>query len=279
MEKVILIISMFLLASSVCVIAAEQSRELVKIGEPLLVSKGQVYESVLAVGSSATIEGTVKYDVVAVGGSVDLKPYSVVKGNVVSVGGEIRRHAKAKVLGNINEMNMPGLLPFITFAVQNIKIDSYWHYAIYSLMGFLAFLGLGVLAVVLFPKASSNLSGYVLKSPFKSFLWGILGLILIVPIILLLAISILGIFLIPVWGILVFAAFAFGYFAVAMLVGRRVFDSLNKDAGQIWQVIVGLCLLSLIGFVPIIGAVVKMICGIMGAGAVIATRFGAESHS
>ena len=127
---------------------------MVKIGEPLMIEKGQVYESVFVVGSSATIEGIVKNDVMAIGGSVDLKPYSVVKGNVVSVGGAIRKNAKAKVLGSMNEMNMPGLLPFITFAVQNIKIDNFFNYAIYSLMGFLAFLGLGVLAAALFPKGS-----------------------------------------------------------------------------------------------------------------------------
>ena len=102
------------------------------------------------------------------------------------------------------------------------------------------------------------------------FLWGILGIILIVPLAVMLAISIIGIALIPLEILAVFLATLIGYIAVAIIIGKKLLTALNKDnPAVILSAILCILILWLIGLIPIFGGIVKVIAVIIGFGEVI----------
>ena len=97
------------------------------------------------------------------------------------------------------------------------------------------------------------------------------------PVIVLLAISVIGIILIPVWVILVVVVGFFGYVGAAHLVGKKVLEALKIDAKTMMaQVLTGVVVLAVVGFVPLFGFVIKFIVGCMGMGGVILTKFGTK---
>jgi hypothetical protein len=108
------------------------------------------------------------------------------------------------------------------------------------------------------------------NEPIMMFLWGIFGIILIVPLAVMLAISIIGIALIPLEILAVFLATLIGYIAVAIFIGKKLLTALNKDnPAVILSAILGVLILWLIGLIPIFGGIVKAIAVIIGFGAVI----------
>ena len=62
---------------------------------------------VVAVGGSVAIEGTVKGDVVAVGGGVHLDESASIAGDVVTVGGGLSRNPNASVKGDVTTQSGP----------------------------------------------------------------------------------------------------------------------------------------------------------------------------
>ncbi|MDD5170784.1 MAG: hypothetical protein PHN75_18350, partial [Syntrophales bacterium] len=111
-------------------------------------------------------------------------------------------------------------------------------------------------------------------------LWGILGLIVVVPLAILLTISVIGIVLIPLEIILVVCASLLGLIAVSRLIGEKAYLLFfrRSDQHMIRQTFWGLVIIWLIGWIPVIGWMIKVIAITVGLGAVIYTRFGTAFH-
>lgn len=103
----------------------------------------------------------------------------------------------------------------------------------------------------------------------KSFFWGVLTTLLIVPFFMLLAISIIGIFLIPVVFTALILAVIIGFIAFGSLVGNFVISRLFRNAKKslVKETLLGLSLLWLLGWAPFyIGMVVKVLAITFGLG-------------
>jgi hypothetical protein len=148
---------------------------------------------------------------------------------------------------------------------------------ILSILKFIGFLILAIILTAFFSNQLKAVSANVEKNMLQTFLYGLLVIILFVPVIILLTISLAGIPLIPVWVILVAVAGVFGYTAAAGVVGRKVLKTikLNKRTLLI-EILVGITILFLLGLLPILGAIVKMVVLLWGIGAVALTRFGTQ---
>ena len=95
------------------------------------------------------------------------------------------------------------------------------------------------------------------------------------PIAALLAISIIGILLIPLEILLVALAFIIGYIASAIFIGQNILLSFKKVSTHLFvDAIIGILILFVVGLVPIVGQVVKILFLVAGFGAVVTTRFG-----
>jgi hypothetical protein len=147
-------------------------------------------------------------------------------------------------------------------------------WAAISLMVLLGFLGLSILLVALIPGNMGSAVSALERSFGSMLLWGVFWIIMIAPIALLLAISIVGIVLIPVQVLVVSLAFLIGYIVSAIYIGKSVFMSLKKASVPFVDAIFGILILHAVGFVPVFGSVVKAIFLIAGFGAVVKTKFG-----
>ncbi len=153
------------------------------------------------------------------------------------------------------------------------------HFVFFKILNFVGFLFLALLVVIFFEKYLFKVAHVIEKKPWYSFFMGLLGLVLIVPIALLLVISIIGIFLIPIEVITILLMFLLGYISFAYLLGHKIFVHLKKqDSLAIWKVLIGVTVLWFICWIPIIGWLIKLIIMILGFGGVITSFLLKEKH-
>jgi predicted membrane protein len=101
-------------------------------------------------------------------------------------------------------------------------------------------------------------------------LWGLLGVVLVVPVAALLAVSVVGIVLIPFEMLGVALAVLVGYVALAIVVGRKAAEAFKKpDISVVLAALAGLLLLWIASWVPIVGWIVKVLAAVVGLGGVI----------
>jgi hypothetical protein len=277
-KKTILILVAGLLLCFVTTVGAESSN-VVKIGSDVTIEEGTKVQNVLAIGGQVTVDGVVENNIVALGGSVVLTRTAVVRGNVFALGGIIVRGRGAEVHGNVTEINADDISSAIANALSEEWEGWSWIFAIVSVAIFLGILLLTVLTVFLIPKPVRLIATAVREKPFKVTIWGLAGLVLVVPLAVLLAVSVVGIVLIPLEMAIVLCAILIGFISVSQLVGQRLFTILKRqDQSLMRETIWGLIILWLIGWIPYVGWMIKVCAIVLGLGSVLLTRFGTNQH-
>ena len=252
-------------------LAEAEGRTIVKFWSDIVVEEGMRVRDAVAIGGNVTVDGIVEHDAVAVAGSVILGSKAVVGRNVVSVGGAIEKAEGAVVRGDLTEVSIPGMSSVLRSVSWPSWEELRWVFGIISLVAFVGFLALALVIVAVFPKPVGLISSAVEDSPLKVTLWGLLGVLLIVPLAIFLAVSVVGIVLIPLEMFIVVCAFLVGYIAVAQLIGKKIVTALRRpDRPMLWETLWGLIILWMIGWVPILGWLVKAIVALLGLGGVIA---------
>ena len=260
----------FILVSSAS-FAFAKSQDIVKMNSDIEISKDMVANDVVAIGGNVTVAGKVEGSVVVVGGSAILKPKAYVAQEVVVVGGDIVKDPTAQIEGKTTQIYVPHFIPSF-----NSILKGRWLFlwtAVSTLM-LLGFLGLTIVVVALIPEHMGTIVNALEHSFIVMLLWGILWMVLIVPIAILLAISIIGIALIPLEILLAILAMIIGYIASAVFIGKSVLLSFRKVSLPFIDAILGILILFVVGFVPVLGPVLKVLFLIAGFGAVLTTRFG-----
>jgi len=277
-KKTALFLILGLFFYSVSTVSADSSN-IVKIGSDVTIEEGTKVRNVLAIGGQITIDGVVDNHIVAIGGSVVLTGKAVVGGSVFCIGGIIVKGRGAEVYGNLTEINADDISAAIANALSEEWEGWSWIFAIISISIFLGVLLLTFLTVFLIPKPIRLISSAIKEKPLKVTVWGLAGLVLIVPLAVLLAISVVGIVLIPLEMTIVLCAVLVGFIAVSQLVGRKLFTVLKRhDQSMVRETIWGLIILWLIGWIPYVGWIVKMCAIVLGLGGVLLTRFGTNQH-
>lgn len=272
----VLLLLVLVAASGFAVIKGleKEIQSLVKVGESITVPEGAEVKSAVSVGGSVTVYGQVDKDVVAVGGSVYLKDSAMVGGDVVAVGGKIMREPGAIVKGDTVEVAIAGIAPAVSFFTRGGILKGM---AIFGLLSFIGFLILAIVLVALFTPQLGRVSANLEADLLKTFLIGLLIAVLFIPVAVVLAVSIVGIVLIPVWVMVVAAAGIFGYIAVGHLLGKKTLRAFRiAGKSMMIETLTGVVLLCLVGLIPIGGFLIKMIAALCGLGGVYQTRFGTK---
>jgi len=278
-KKTVLILVAGLLLCFVTTVGAESSN-VVKIGSDVTIEEGTKVHNVLTIGGQVTVDGVVENNIVALGGSVVLTRTAVVRGNVFALGGIIVRGRGAEVHGNVTEINADDISSAIANALSEEWEGWSWIFAIVSVAIFLGILLLTVITVFLIPKPVRLIAAAVREKPFKVTVWGLAGLVLVVPLAVLLAVSVVGIVLIPLEMVIVLCAVLIGFISASQLVGQKLFAILKRqDQSMMRETVWGLIVLWLIGWIPYVGWMVKMCAVILGLGGVLLTRFGTNQHT
>lgn len=105
--------------------------------------------------------------------------------------------------------------------------------------------------------------------------WGLLASFLAIPLMVLLAITIIGIPLIIIEIIVLAAAVILGYAGIANMVGDRIIAVASaKKANPLGAIAVGVLVIGLIRMIPFLGLLVSLVVYIFAIGAALVTRFG-----
>ena len=257
-------------------IAGAQAKEIVKFGSDVIVDEGMTVKEVVVFGANITINGTVRKDVVAIGGNIFLGPTAKVGKEVVSIGGAIHKETGAQIGEDEVELNIPGLSSLIGFSAATNWVG--WALA-FKVLSFIGFLALALIIVALVPRPFGLVSSNVQQNIMKVTLLGILGLIVLVPLAVFLAITVIGLPLVALEVFFVGIAFLVGYIAIAQLIGDKIAALLKRPAlNALWVTLIGLLALWLIGWVPFLGSMVKAVVILLGFGGVLATLYNSRKR-
>jgi hypothetical protein len=277
MKKTFIVLMLIITIGFAANVQAENAT-IFKIGEDITVEQGVRINHVLAINGQITVSGTVEGNVIAIGNSIVLTRKAVVKGNVFTFGGVIVMGKGAEVQGTITEINSSNISDVITRVLSDEWEGWSWVFAIFSLTIFFSVLIIAILIVVLIPKPIRVIAASIQEETVKITLWGLLGMVLVVPLAILLTISVIGIVLIPLEMILVVSAGLLGFIALSQLLGQKLYALFKRPPQPILrETFWGLVVLWLIGWIPYVGWMVKVLALMMGLGSVIYTRFGSHS--
>jgi len=205
--------------------------------DDVYIERGQVVEGdITVVGGDATVDGAIHGDLTVIGGTIDERPGALITGRVRQ-GGE---------------------------AARTIVSD-----------GGIAW-KIGLAAVVLlffliFPLRTRMALDRVEKHPGLCTAVGLVGWIAVIPVALLLAITVVLIPLIVVEVLAVVAALFVGTAALALLVGRRLYELMSPrtTAPPLLALLLGLTLITAAELVPVVGALIMVLVGVVGLGATV----------
>jgi len=264
--------------------AGETLRNLTVVGGDVVLEAGStIQDHVFLFGGQLTINGQVQEDVHAYGGQLNLGRTAVVGGAVSMLGAQLDRADGAQVGG---EVSTGTLTPF-NFRLPHIPNGNN---TAAGVLGQVLWLGaqtvgltlLALLAVLLAPKVIERAGDAALGRPWEAGGVGLLIAIVTRPILVAIAITIIGI---PVSLLLVLLAVAlltFGWIAVGLEVGKRLAVAFQADWPLVVDATLGTMLLSLIangiGLTPCIGWIVPVVVGFVGMGGVILSGFGSRPY-
>ena len=273
---------------------------------------GQVYGdvSILTGGSITLYEGSFVEGNVVAGGDIDLQENSHVEGSVTSFGGKIGIAESAVVEGAVGNIGSP------TQAWENLINVNAPHAPGTGNFGqhlspfgrFFGWLGLGIFSAIvlalavglaaLFPRRIRVSSATLEAEAGPSVVVGIIAALLTFPLFgiasLVLAITIVGIVLIPVLAALLLIAFLFGFVVVSQWLGNRLYDTArhaestytprqSQPATLIIEVLLGASVILASTVLPAIflpGWITGMLLGIIyvisciGIGSAVLSKFG-----
>src|SRR5262249_54488473 len=136
---------------------------------------------------------------------------------------------------------------------------------------------IAVLIAVAFPGALMRIVTYLVNRPGLSALGGLALLLGFVPLCVLLAVTIIGIPLIPVAVMLLVALFLFGFTVSAAWLGERLpVSQEHRTPGK--SVAWGAAILVVVSLIPWIGTAALIIVAAMAAGATMLSRFGRRAE-
>src|SRR5215204_91495 len=263
-----------------------------RIGQSFNLKQGEVARSVHVVGGDATIEGTVEDDVVVVLGRVQLAPTAIVQGSLVVVGGNVKVAEGARVnremfvLGGFDGAQnfaaggdqvvigtaalgsaLSGLVPWLIrglLMARPIVPDLWW---VWWVAG--TFFIINLLLNLLFDGPIRGGTSVLRSTPLSAFTTGLLVLLLFGPVCFLLAVSIVGIAVIPFLLFALLIAALLGKIAFARWVGMTILHQEDPEdrLQSLRSFLIGSAVMCIAYMIPVAGLITWAMAGVFGLGA------------
>jgi uncharacterized RDD family membrane protein YckC len=270
----------------------------VMVGDDFVLKEGEVANDVVVVSGNATINGRVTGDLVVVGGkarvlgkvdgelvvilgSASLEAAAEIGSDVTVVGGTLTREPGSKIDGTPHVVSRLGILPKFE-ALQSYTVNALmqarpiapqvgWMWGIVGI-----FLLLYLLIAVLFPRPIQACVDTLEKRPIGSFFMGILLFVLLAPLTFLLAVSVVGIPVIPFLFCAMIVAYLFGKVSVYRFAGTQVGRQFHVAIFQLPLVafLIGALIFCLLYMIPVLGFLVWGAVIPFGMGAAALAAFG-----
>jgi len=263
---------------------------LILIGGQAIVSDGaRITGDLVILGGQADISGQVDGDVLLIGAHATLQSTAIVNGDVQSFSSILTQDAGAKIAGEINDLGNPKSIkpPAHTQSSQPLKPlgDLKLNFSPIAQVTGSAFQGFfqaifAMLVALVFPRPLSRVAKVIHTDLLRTTAIGLLCALLAPGLILLTAITLIGI-PVAVFLILVLVmASVFGYFAIGTEIGNRIAATFKAP----WHIAVrsgvGTMLLALVsallGRLGPGGIILIILISLLGLGSVVRSRFGSR---
>lgn len=227
---------------------------------------GTIDGDLAVIFGNITINGTVDGNVASIFGNITVGTNGVIEGSAAAVAGRVKRLPGSVVEGEIasidgpfNIINSADFIPLVTIS---------------SIVGLMVFFGLSSLLLLLIPDRIMLMAESSPVKIWRRFGIGIACYLMFVPAIIALAITIIGVFLIPLF-IAVFILTAFiGMTSLKIAIGRRITGKLDGRGAPYIYLLVGSILVFVLPFIPVLGWLVYLFAASLAMGVVLDTRFG-----
>ncbi len=144
-----------------------------------------------------------------------------------------------------------------------------------GVINMLIMFALTALTFTLFPRPVRAAATAVTEKTGPVIGWGILAVVLAVPLMILLAITIIGIPLVIIEIIFLAAAAILGYSGITLLVGGKIIGAASgKQGNPLGAIALGVLILGLISLIPILGGLISLSLIVLAIGSALVTRFG-----
>lgn len=269
-------------------------------GGPVKIA-GNIEGDLASFGGPVTVDGRVGGELASFGGPVNLLATAVVDGDVSVMGAQVERADSAQVGGEINNISLGMVDRFLPGAVRVAQKRS----PISRLISFIIALSwvaasalLVLLTSLFFPLGVSRAARAIEIDIWKSIGIGLLAQVAVIPGVILMTVSILGIPLIPLAILAFIAACVLGFAGFCLLAARRLFSaSQRRLPGTVASVMIGFLMLNalllaghlvnvpgapftVLGWILIIANFSLLWFAVtVGLGAVWSTRFGSRDEA
>jgi hypothetical protein len=271
-------------------------------GNADLAEGSTVAEDVVVLGGNLEANGEIRGDVTIIGGLVTLGSTAVVKGDVNTLATNLVRDEGATIEG---EVNTDVRIPFLFTAPAVVRIPNWrsdlprpaptpgpsnFDLGVHLVGGFLWWLGrsfiwalLALLAMLFIPRHTERIAAAAISAPVPSGGLGLLTVIVAPLLLTLVAVTICGIPIALVGGLLLVVAWVLGIIALGLETGARLERLVNMDWAPSVQAAVGAFFLTLVingigWLIPCVGWLVPFTVGLVGFGAALLTRFGSQVY-
>jgi len=264
-----------------------------RIGQDYSLRVGDVVREVVVIAGTAAIDGRVNGDVVVVFGNARLSSTASIEGDMVVVGGSAIAMSGAVVrqdlvvVGGVFDApagftpggeyvvigpralggRLEALVPWVTRGLlwgRPIVPDLPWVWGVVGLF-FLVYLALNLV----FDSPVRACAATLANKPLTAFLVGLLALLLTGPVCLLLAISVIGLAVVPVLLSALLVAGIVGKVGVARWIGMSVIREGSQESrlSSLRSFAIGFAMICLAYMVPVLGFVTWAMLGVFGLGA------------
>ncbi|QSJ14430.1 hypothetical protein JYQ62_21200 [Nostoc sp. UHCC 0702] len=252
------------------------STNLIRFGGSVTVPENQVVENALAFGGSVTVSPNARVldTAIAFGGDVILKKGVRVEGDAYSFGGKIVQEPGAIVAGERATFSDRHGMMYGSNRGRSSFFAQYFFSAIFRISAAVVAAILGLIILHTSPQFLPSLATKLRQHPSLTVLWGMGAIVAIIFFSVFLAITLIGIPLIPLLSLTAIVTSLVGSLGVALFVGQRLVSNGGRSLQQ--QFLVGLAILTVLTLIPFFGGLVVFLVNLFGLGVILLWQFGRE---
>lgn len=255
------------------------------MGEDVTIKKNEAIRGLVVIGGNVDILGEVENDVVVIGGKINILRGGEIKGDAVVIGGNISLEEGGKIYGE--RVLIGGTFSSFAEKFSNLDLqvnnkslvldeeESDGGIIRKALSLFFLLIAGGFMGMTFYPEKMKRIQNTIEKRQIATSILGILSVIAIIPFSIFLAITIIGIPIIPILyiGLLIGLWFSMPMFGIVF--GKKIkipwIEQPKSIAGMIFW---GSLWISIISSVPVLGAIFLAFAVVRSLGAFILSKFG-----
>jgi hypothetical protein len=237
---------------------------LIRFGGSITVPENQVVENAIAFGGSVTVSPNAKVvdTAIAFGGDVILQKGARVEGDAYSFGGKIVQEPGAIISGERATFSDRHGMMYGADRGRSSFFAQYFLSAIFRISAATVAAILGLIILHTNPQFLQNLATVLRQHSGSTALWGIGAIVAIIFVSVFLAITLIGIPLIPLLILIAIVTSLVGSLGVALFVGECLIRKGDRSLQQ--RFLIGLAILTVLSLLPFLGGLVQRHSLILG---------------